>query len=46
MPFFLGTDDIVVGSRIREDYGDITDLANSIREFGIIQPIVLCKVDG
>lgn len=33
--------------RVREDYGDIASLVASIREFGIIQPIVVNKaVDG
>jgi ParB-like chromosome segregation protein Spo0J len=36
-------DDIKVGSRRREDYGDIAALASSINKFGLIQPIV---VDG
>lgn len=34
---------ILVNDRIRREYGDIDELANSIREFGLIQPIVLTK---
>jgi DNA modification methylase len=33
--------DIQTNDRIRSDYGDIDSLANSIREFGLIQKIVL-----
>ena len=31
--------------RIRKDYGDIDELANSIKELGLLQPIVI-KLDG
>lgn len=31
--------------RIRKDYGDIDDLANSIKDLGLLQPIVI-KLDG
>lgn len=37
----LSPDQIIEGVRFREDLGDITDLAKSIAEFGIIQPIVV-----
>src|SRR5258708_6500265 len=33
--------DILVKERIRQDYGDVTALAASIKEFGVIQPIVI-----
>jgi ParB family chromosome partitioning protein len=33
--------DVYVKDRIRKDLGDIDSLCNSIREYGIIQPIVL-----
>jgi len=36
-------EDIVNENRIREDYGDVAVLAKSIKEFGIIQPIVLVR---
>src|SRR6266702_2982398 len=39
----LSIDDIVVEDRIRKDFGDIDGLSNSIREFGVIQPIVLVR---
>lgn len=32
-------EDILVGERFREDFGDIEELQNSIREKGIIQPL-------
>jgi len=31
--------DIIVPERLRKDYGDLSDLADSIRSFGIIEPI-------
>jgi DNA modification methylase len=37
----INPNDILVEDRMRKDYGDITELANSIRENGLIQPIVL-----
>lgn len=37
---------IVVDSRIRTDLGDIDGLSNSIKQYGLIQPIVLGRVDG
>jgi ParB family chromosome partitioning protein len=36
---------IFVGDRIRKDLGDVDSLCNSIREYGIIQPIVLAYED-
>jgi ParB-like nuclease domain len=38
-PIFI--DEIKVGTRRREDYGDIDALAESINQFGLIQPIVV-----
>lgn len=38
--------EIEVGDRLRKDYGDISDLAKSIKEFGIIQPIVLTNYEN
>jgi hypothetical protein len=38
--------EIVVENRIRKDYGDITLLASSIKEYGLIQPIVLISNNG
>lgn len=34
---------VIFGDRIRQDYGDVTSLANSIRENGIIHPPTLTK---
>lgn len=34
-------DDVIVGERARKDYGDLTDLMESIREVGLLQPIGL-----
>lgn len=39
----LRIDDVVVGERIRKDFGDIDELVKSIREVGLIQPIVLSR---
>lgn len=36
---------IVTGSRTRKELGDIDELANSIKEFGQIQPIILRQDD-
>lgn len=33
--------DVVVNDRIRQDFGDITELANDIRSNGLLQPIVI-----
>lgn len=40
---FVPLNEIKVGKRAREEYGDITELANSIRAKGVIQPITLDK---
>lgn len=37
---------ILTSNRIREDLGEMKVLADSIKEFGLIEPIVLAKVDG
>src|SRR6266480_4518240 len=37
------TSTITVGDRARKDMGDIDGMINSIKEFGIIQPIVLSR---
>lgn len=37
--------DIIVGDRLRKDYGDLSDL-DSIETVGLIQPIVLDKTDS
>lgn len=34
-------DQIVIGERARRDYGDMTDLMESIREHGVLSPITL-----
>lgn len=38
---FIKTNDVIVEDRIRKDLGDIDELANSIKELGLIQPLVL-----
>jgi DNA modification methylase len=38
---FINADEVVVDDRIRSDMGEIDALTNSIKEFGLIQPIVL-----
>lgn len=37
----IRVDDVVVGKRARRDYGDLTDLMESIRQHGVLQPIGL-----
>ena len=37
---------IVVGERFREDYGDIVMLKESIKNEGIIQPLAVALIDG
>jgi len=39
----LQLDDIIVKDRVRKDFGDIDELANSIKEVGLIQPIVVTR---
>jgi site-specific DNA-methyltransferase (adenine-specific) len=41
IPQVIQIQDIVIQSRIRKDLGDIPGLANSIKENGLIEPIVL-----
>src|ERR1700722_17273046 len=41
IPQTLSIEDIHIESRIRKDLGDIAGLANSIKENGLIEPIVL-----
>jgi len=41
----LTVDEVIVESRIRTDLGDIDELCNSIREVGLIQPIVLDRTN-
>lgn len=38
--------DITVDSRLRKEMGNIDELSNSIREYGLIQPIILAKDNG
>ena len=40
----INPNEILVEDRMRKDYGDVAELANSIKENGLIQPIVLSKV--
>ena len=37
----IHVDQIVIGERARRDYGDMTDLMESIREHGVLSPITL-----
>ena len=39
----LPIQEVVVEERIRKEFGDLKELANSIREVGLIQPIVLTR---
>lgn len=39
----IDIDKIVVGDRIRKDFGDLTDLTESIKKNGLIHPIVINK---
>ncbi len=41
--FEIDIDQIVVGDRVRREFGDITELAESIRTEGLIQPIVITQ---
>jgi ParB/RepB/Spo0J family partition protein len=41
----INVTDITISDRIRKDLGDIASLKSSIKEFGIIQPIILTR-DG
>lgn len=41
IPQIVPIQDVVIQSRIRKDLGDIPGLANSIKENGLIEPIVL-----
>jgi len=46
----ISVDEITVGNRIREDMGDLEALSRSIKEYGIINPIVVTEeyelIDG
>lgn len=46
IPQTLHIEDIIVQNRIRKDLGDIASLANSIKENGLIEPIVLTLDDN
>ena len=39
----INIDQIVIKKRIREDLGDIDELARSINEYGLIIPIIISK---
>lgn len=39
-------DEITFGDRARKDYGDLKDLANSIKELGLMNPITVAKTNG
>lgn len=41
----LRYDNIYIGERAREDYGDLKELANDILTNGLIQPLGVCLVD-
>jgi DNA modification methylase/ParB-like chromosome segregation protein Spo0J len=42
-PESLSLSQVIVEGRVRKDMGDIDELCNSIREVGLIQPIVLTR---
>jgi DNA modification methylase len=39
--FEIRTDSVVVGDRVRSDFGDLDNLARSIAEHGLVQPIIV-----
>lgn len=39
----VSIDDVMVKDRVRSDLGDIDNLIASVRDYGIIQPIVLVE---
>jgi len=39
----IGTDSVVVKSRVRQDDGDLATLVNSIRKLGVLAPIIVDK---
>jgi DNA modification methylase len=39
----LSIDQVIVKERVRKDFGNLDELANSIREVGLIQPIVVTR---
>jgi DNA modification methylase/ParB-like chromosome segregation protein Spo0J len=41
----INPNDILVEDRMRKDYGDVAELASSIKENGLIQPIVLSMIN-
>jgi ParB-like chromosome segregation protein Spo0J len=43
IPQTISPDDIEAGDRFRKDYGDINELVASIKEYGLIQPIILAQ---
>lgn len=45
IPQTIHVEDIIVSNRIRKDLGDILGLANSIKENGLIEPIVITLDD-
>ena len=42
----LSIDEVIVGDRVRKDFGNLDELANSIREVGLIQPLVIARQDN
>src|SRR5258708_37736931 len=41
----MNINEVKIEERMRQDLGDIDALANSIREFGLIQPLVLSRTE-
>jgi ParB-like chromosome segregation protein Spo0J len=41
MPMLLKINDVKIGKRIRAEYGDMQELADSIKEHGLLHPIVV-----
>jgi len=39
----MNINEVIIEERMRQDLGDIDALANSIREFGLIQPLVISR---
>ncbi len=46
MPDRIAISDIRIGERIREDKGDIAGMAESLRKYGCIEPIVIAGEDN
>ena len=39
----ININDLIINKRFRQDLGNIDEFANSIKKFGLIQPIIITK---